>query len=126
MKKLFCSAVIIGIFSIVPAHAMVLDSGLENNNRNNLQTVQKELCYLTVDGREDCSSGRTVLPRDPVITDPVITDPEPNIRFPVDPVTPVIRDDLIAWDGSLATTATVSSCPSGTTMSADKCCCVNN
>ena len=43
----------------------------------------------------------------------------------LNPDLPVIKPDLPVI-GPVVTTATVSSCPSGTTKSSDGCCCINN
>ena len=62
-------------------------------------------------GNEICTGTTTVITPDPVVpSDPVILDP-------------VIRDPVVI---PVVSTATVSSCPSGTTKSSDGCCCVNN
>lgn len=124
MKKIICSfAFAAALTAVFPANAMVSSLVTENNNNNNLQTVQKELCYMTIDGKEDCSNlQRPVL--DPVL--PV--NPDPVVPVNPDPVVPVLPRDPIIFDPvtPVVTTSTVSSCPSGMTKSSDGCCCVNN
>lgn len=60
-------------------------------------------------GNEICTGTTTVISPDPVV--------------PVIPSDPVILDPVVV---PVVSTATVSSCPSGTTKSSDGCCCVNN
>ncbi len=120
MKKIICSFAFAAVLTAVStADAMVNSLITENNNNNNLQTVQKELCYMTIDGKEDCSN----LIQKPIL-DPIV----PVNPDPVDPVIPVIPRDPVILDPVIpvVTTATVSSCPSGMTKSSDGCCCVNN
>ncbi len=110
-KSVYIFAFAIALTSVSPANAIVSSLVTEDNNNNNLQTVQKELCYMTIDGKEDCSNLQKP------ILDPIV---------PVDPVVPsdpVILDPVVV---PVVSTATVSSCPSGTTKSSDGCCCVNN
>lgn len=49
----------------------------------------------------------------------------PDETIKLNPDLPVIKPDLPVI-GPVVTTATVSSCPSGTTKSSDGCCCINN
>lgn len=49
----------------------------------------------------------------------------PDETIKLNPDLPVINPDLPVI-GPVVTTATVSSCPSGTTKSSDGCCCINN
>ena len=111
-KSVYIFAFAIALTSVYPANATASLLATENNNNNNLQTVQKELCYMTIDGQEDCSNLQKPIldPIVPVNPDPVV----PSDPVILDPVVPVVS------------TATVSSCPSGTTKSSDGCCCVNN
>lgn len=115
-KTIYTFTFAIALASVSPANAIVSSLVTEDNNNNNLQTVQKELCYMTIDGQEDCSNLQKpildpIVPVDPVVpSDPVILDP-------------VIRDPV---EIPVVSTATVSSCPSGTTKSSDGCCCINN
>ncbi len=93
-KTIYTFAFAIALASVSPANAiansLVTVTG-DNNNNETLKTFQKEACYLTIDGQEDCS----------------------NLQKPIlDPIP--------------LNSATVSSCPSGTTKSSDGCCCVNN
>ena len=117
MKKIICSlAFATALTAVSTANAAVMTN---NNNFDKSQAVQKEYCIITVDGREDCSNltQKPILdPIVPVNPDPVVPDVPVLPRDPIifDPVTPVV------------TTATVSSCPSGMTKSADGCCCLNN
>lgn len=62
-----------------------------------------------------------------------VYQPNTNDTLMYNPNTPQIYDreinDSYIVDSGISqatVTATVSSCPSGTTMSSDKCCCVNN
>ena len=49
----------------------------------------------------------------------------PDETIKLNPDLPVVTPDLPVI-GPVVTTATVSSCPSGTTKSSDGCCCINN
>ncbi len=49
----------------------------------------------------------------------------PDETIKLNPDLPVVNPDLPVI-GPVVTTATVSSCPSGTTKSSDGCCCINN
>ena len=116
-KTIYTFTFAIALASVSPANAIVSSLVTEDNNNNNLQTVQKELCYMTIDGQEDCSNLQKP------ILDPIVqVDPDPDINYPViNPgINPVILDPIPL------NSATVSSCPSGTTKSSDGCCCVNN
>ena len=115
-KSVYIFAFAIALTSVSPANAIVSSLVTEGNNNNNLQTVQKELCYMTIDGQEDCSNLQKP------ILDPIVpVNPDPVV--PVIPSDPVILDPVVV---PVVSTATVSSCPSGTTKSSDGCCCVNN
>ena len=117
MKKIICSLAFATALTVVStANAAVMTN---NNNFDKSQGVQKEYCIITVDGREDCSN----LTQKPILDPIVPVNPDPVV-----PVVPVLPRDPIIFDPvtPVVTTATVSSCPSGMTKSADGCCCLNN
>ena len=116
MKKIICSFA----FAAVLTAASTADASALGN-----QTFKTEVdCFLKTDGTEVCKEVTLkpdqIVPVDPVV--PVFP------RDPVDPgsVLPFVPSDPIDPVDPFVTTATVSSCPPGTTKSSDGCCCVNN
>ena len=104
------------------ADAMVNSLVTENNNlqQQKYETTLKKACEVCpyVD-QSLCASWVPNCPDETIKLNPdfPVVNPDPVLpRDPIifDPVSPVV------------TTATVSSCPSGTTKSSDGCCCVNN
>ena len=54
MKKIICSFAFAAVLTAAStADAMMNSLVTENNNNNHLQTIQKELCYMTIDGKEE-------------------------------------------------------------------------
>ncbi len=120
-KSVYIFAFAIALTSVYPANATASLLATENNNMNNLEVVDK-MCYMTFDGKEDCSNLQKP------ILDPIVPA-DPVVPVNPDPVIPVIPSDsgtLKPVVVPVVSTATVSSCPSGTTKSSDGCCCVNN
>ncbi|MBP3403418.1 MAG: hypothetical protein J6L82_05860 [Alphaproteobacteria bacterium] len=104
------------------ADAMVNSLVTENNNlqQQKYETTLKKACEVCpyVD-QSLCASWVPNCPDETIKLNPdfPVVNPDPVLpRDPIifDPVSPVV------------TTATVSSCPPGTTKSSDGCCCVNN
>lgn len=121
MKKILCLAFTLGVFSSGTAYAV-----LSNSLNNQYESLQVREMVDTIGGG---GGGGTTVYKKPVTeldtggttvtTGPVISDWGTTLNPGVTtPVIPQITEQV--------TSATVSSCPSGTTMSSDKCCCINN
>ena len=111
MKKIICSFAVTAILAMTSqANAAIYQN---NNNLNQYQTELKKACEVCPYADQSLCVGWVpncpeedfeIIDRDPII--------DPN------------------WGdieiGGTETIKTVSSCPSGTTLSSDGCCCLNN
>lgn len=115
MKKILYTTIFIASFAFAgQAQAALYEQQMEYQQ------------HMMVDGGGGGGGGTTT-----------VYQPTTNTNFDdtlmLNPNTNLIRDDLHLISDQYSdltqqatVTATVSSCPSGTTMSSDKCCCVNN
>ena len=112
MKKIICSFAVTAILAMTSqANAAIYQN---NNNLNQYQTELKKACEVCPYADQSMCVGW--VPNCPeedfeiIDRDPIILNPDDGIEF-----------------GEIDTTVkTVSSCPSGTTLSSDGCCCLNN